>query len=664
MSQYQILGSPIRINKMWLKNRISFPPINECQSNENGAPTEAMCAYYAARAKGGAALVNVGSTTITPDSRNHGAQGQLSDSKYIPPYSHLVDAVHRYGAKISIELNHFGAEASIKSEKPNLSSSNVCARDARYIKSMDLDELHEIQRQYVQSVIWAKQAGFDAVTFHAAHGNIMPQFFSTLYNKRTDWYGGFLENRIRFAREIVEMAREAVGPNFPLIMRISGDEYIEGGRTLEETVEICKAMEKAGIDCFDVSGGLQATYLYSIMPGNLPGMHGFMMPSAQAIKAAVSVPVIGAGGIRTAAHAEQLLKDGYADMISFGRAFLADADFGNKVFEGREEEIRPCLSCLHCFARTGKDQFLTCAVNPECGREQVLGKLEKAEEEKRILVVGGGPAGLEAARICAMRGYAVTLIEKQERLGGSVYAAGVPMFKGVMHDLIGWYERQLCALRVDIRLHTAYHPTMAKDYDVVFDAVGASYMRFIKGADGSRVITAIEALTDPVQVGEKVVVIGGGSTGCEVAEFFGACEYTFTTNRMKDFSMEMIIEKKHEEGKHNRDVTIVEMMPELCGEREKFSRKLLLKQLEINGVKTMLCTKVHQVREDGVVEVIDMKAGDLIELEADTVILAGGMKPESIEVPIGIKHIKIGDTVLPSTIANAVFTAHCAARDV
>lgn len=663
MSQFKLLEAPLRINKMWLKNRIAFPPINECQSNENGAPTEAMCAYYAARAKGGAALVSVGSTTISASSRNHGAQGQLSDPKYIPPLSHLADSIHRYGAKASIELNHFGAEASINSGSPAVSSSNVSARDTRYIKALDVDEIKELQKQYVRAVVWAKQAGFDAVTFHAAHGNIMPQFFSTLYNKRTDWYGGSFDNRIRFAREIVEMARKAVGPNYPLIMRISGDEYIEGGRTLEETVEICRAMENAGIDCFDVSGGLQATYMYSIMPGNLPGMEGFMMPSAKAIKEAVSVPVIGAGGIRTPEHGEQLLRDGYADMISFGRSFLADPEFGNKALEGCVSDIRPCLSCLYCFARTGKDQFLACTVNAECGREAVLGSIEPARVKKNVLVVGGGPSGMEAARVCALRGHIVTLLEKQNRLGGSVYAAGIPAHKEPMHRLIRWYEKQLTDLGVTVHLGTAYDAELSKGYDVVFDAVGASYMRRIKGCDKSKVITAVQALTHPELVGEQIVVIGGGSTGCEVAEYFGAREYTFTTSRVKDFSMEMLLDKKRVEGEHNRDVTIVEMLPELCSDREKFSRKLLLKQLEINGVKTMLKTKVRQICDD-IVEVVDMNAGDLVELQADTVVLAGGLMPESIEVAPDVRHIKIGDTVAPGPIADAMFTAHCAARDI
>ena len=663
MSQFKNLESQIRINRMWVRNRISFPPINECQSDENGAPTDAMCAYYEARARGGAGLVTVGSTTISATSRNHGAQGQMSDSKYVPPYSHLVDRIHRYGAKASIELNHFGAEASVDSGVPNVSSSNVCARDARYIRALELDEIKEIQKQYVQAVVWAKKAGFDAVTFHAAHGNIMPQFFSTLYNKRTDWYGGSFENRIRFAKEIVEMARSAVGPAYPLIMRISGDEYIEGGRTLEETVEICIAMEKAGIDCFDVSGGLQATYMYSIMPHNLPGMKGFMMPSAKAVKEAVSVPVIGAGGIRTPEHAEQLLKEGYADMISLGRSMIADPEFVNKAFEGRMDEIRPCLSCLYCFARTSQDRFLACAVNAECGRESVFGQIPLARESKRILIVGGGPAGMEAARVSALRGHKVTLLEKNEKLGGSVFAAGIPEHKDEMHDLIRWYEKQLSDNKVEVKCNTAYDVAMSPEYDVVFSAAGASYMRVIDGCNQNHVITAVEALVNPERVGEHVVVIGGGNTGCEVAEYFGAREYTFTTNKMKDFSMEMIIEVTKTAGEHNRDVTVVEMMPQLCPEREGFSRRIMMKQLEINNVKIRTKTKVHKIT-DKAVQVVDMNAGDFIEIPADTVILAGGLKPENIEVAEGVKTMKLGDANAPSLIADAIFSAYCAAYDI
>ena len=298
---------------------------------------------------------------------------------------------------------------------------------------MSIEDIHIMQKQYVDAVVNAQSAGFDAVTFHAAHGNIMPQFFSELYNKRTDWYGGSFENRVRFAREIVEQARAAVGPKFPLIMRISGDEYIEGGRTIEETVEVCKVMEKAGIDAFDISGGITGTYLFSISPYNLPGLKGFMMPSAKAVKEAVSVPVIGAGGVRDPEYAEELLQNGFADLISLGRSFIADPDFGIKAMEDRSADIRPCLTCGNCLAEICKDRILTCTVNPEVGREDDFKEIQKAENSRKVLVVGGGASGLEAARVSALRGHKVTLIEKNSELGGSMAAAGIPPHKEKNH---------------------------------------------------------------------------------------------------------------------------------------------------------------------------------------------------------------------------------------
>lgn len=321
---------------------------------------------------------------------------------------------------------------------------------------MTIDDIHAMQEQYVQVVVNAKSAGFDAVTFHAAHGNIMPEFFSTLYNKRTNWYGGSLENRVRFAREIVEMARKAVGPAYPLIMRISGDEYIEGGRTLDETVEICRILEKAGIDCFDVSGGIQASYIFSIAPYNLPGLHGFMMPCAKAIKEAVNVPVIGVGGVRDPELAEKFLEEGYADMIALGRSFIADPDFGVKAMEGRSADIRPCLTCSNCFNEICCDRILTCTVNPETGREDDFKGIEEAKKKKKVLVVGGGAAGMESARVLALRGHKVTLLEKNNHIGGSVSAAGVPPLKEKITELVAWYEKALTDLGVEIKKNCPY----------------------------------------------------------------------------------------------------------------------------------------------------------------------------------------------------------------
>ncbi|MDO4544971.1 MAG: FAD-dependent oxidoreductase [Bacillota bacterium] len=662
---YDKLMQPIRIGKMRVKNRMVFPPMNTNYSNENGAPMELMMDYYARRARGGAGLVIVESTTIDATSRNHGAQSQLSNTASIPLWSKVVDKVHRYGAKVAIELTHFGADGTVSSGGLEPSPSNVTSRGAEFeVHEMTIEEIHAMQQMYVEAVVNAKKAGFDAITYHAAHGNIMPEFFSTLYNKRTDWYGGSFENRVRFAREIVEMTREAVGPDYPLMMRISGDEYIQGGRTLEETVEICKVMEKAGIDCFDVSGGIQATYLFTIAPYNLPGLHGFMMPSAKAIKEAVNVPVIGVGGIRDPELAEKYLEEGYADMIAIGRSFIADPDFGVKAMEGRSCDIRPCLTCGNCFMEICNDRILTCTVNPEAGREDDFKGVEEAKDKKKVLVIGGGASGLEAARISAMRGHAVTLLEKNDHLGGAMAAAGIPPHKEKIGQLVDWYEKTLKDLGVEVKKNCEYEKGMSKGFDVVFSAVGAEYLRVIPGSDKPSVIDAVDALKHPEKVGNRVVVIGGGATGCETAEFFGAQGQEIYLHRMKNFSGDLDMTVTENSGFQNKDVTIVEMMPEMGIGMDGFSRKILLETLEINGVKMMTDTKVWEI-EDKNVRVVDKKSGDIVDLPADTVILAGGLRSKEVIVETdGAQVYTIGDADAPGRIVQALFRAHCVAREI
>lgn len=658
------LFQPINIGKMKLKNRIVFPPMNTNYSNENGAPLELMMDYYARRAKGGAGLIVVESTTIDATSRNHGAQSQFSGTASIPKWSKLVDKVHRYGAKVAIELTHFGADGTVSSGGLEPSSSNVTCRGAEFeVHQMSISDIHAMQKQYVEAVVNAKKAGFDAITFHAAHGNIMPQFFSTLYNKRTDWYGGSFENRVRFAREIVEQTRAAVGASYPLIMRISGDEYIEGGRTIEETVEICKVMEKAGIDCFDISGGIQSTYLFTIAPYNLPGLHGFMMPSAKAIKEAVNVPVIGVGGVRDPEMAEQFLQDGYADMIALGRAMIADPDFCNKAKAGCSKDIRPCLTCGNCFVEICNDRILTCTVNPEAGREDDFKGIEEAKEKKKVLVAGGGASGLEAARVLALRGHSVTLIEKNAELGGAMAAAGIPPKKSKITELVQWYEKTLNDLGVEVRKNCAYSKEMSEGYDVVFSAVGSSYLRVIKGSDNENVITAVDALKNPEKVGERVVIIGGGATGCETAEYFGAQEEEIFINRMKNFSGDLDMTVTKNKRFKNKDVTIVEMMPEIGAGMDDFSRKILLETLKVNGVKIMVNTKVWNI-ENGVVRVVDKNRGDVVELPSDTVILAGGLESNSIETGDETDVYLTGDAEQPGRIINALFRSYCIARNI
>lgn len=661
----KMLSQPIQIGRMRLKNRMVFPPMNTNYSNENGAPMEMMMDYYARRAKGGAGLIVVESTTIDPTSRNHGAQSQFSNTGYIPLWSKLVDKVHRHGAKVAIELTHFGSDGTVSSGGLEPSASNVTSRGPEFeVHQMSIDEIHVMQKMYVDAVVNAKSAGFDAITFHAAHGNIMPEFFSTLYNKRTDWYGGSLENRIRFAREIVEQARLAVGPGFPLMMRISGDEYIEGGRRIDETVEICKVLEAAGIDAFDVSGGIQASYIFSIAPYNLPGMNGFMMPSAKAVKEAVGVPVVGAGGVRDPEFAEELLQNGYADLISVGRSFIADPDFGVKALQNRSSDIRPCITCGNCFTEICNDRILTCTVNPEAGREDDFTGVEEAKVKKKVLVVGGGASGLEAARVLALRGHAVTLVEKGSSIGGAMATAGIPPHKHMITKLVSWYEKQLSELGVTVKTNLPYTPDMAAEYDMVFSAVGADYRRVIPGSDKPFVLTAVEALNNPERVGDRVVIIGAGATGCETAEHFGAREYELKITHIKNFAGDLAYTVSRNESVKNKNVALVEFLPEIGVGIDSFPKKIMLETLTVNGVRTMSNAKVWSIEDDHV-RVVDKNSGDVVELPADTVILAAGLCSNRIDACVENSDVCLtGDACQPGRIINAVFQSYCIARDV
>lgn len=660
---YKHLNQSFWINKMELRNRMAFPPMNTNFCNEFGGVTDLMIDYYARRAKGGAALITVEATTVDLRSINHAAQPHLTNRAVIPGWSRLVDKVHRNGAKISIELNHWGADGSVNTGVPEVSSSDVTSRGPGYlIQPLSLKEIKELQEAHVRSVIYAKDAGFDAITFHAAHGNIMPQFFSTMFNKRTDWYGGSLQNRVRFAEEIIQMTRAAVGPDFPIIMRISADEYMSEGRKLEETIEICKILEQAGVDAFDVSGGIQATYLFSIAPYNFPGLEGFMIKNAKAIKAAVNVPVIGVGGIRTPEYAEKLLAEGYADMIAFGRSGIADPDFFKKSLADKAETIRPCISCNHCLKTMDSDKFLTCNVNPEAGREHDYWQIEPAREKKKVLVAGGGPGGMEAARVAALRGHQATLVEKTGKLGGSMYAAGLPPHKDSLLALIKWYENELRSLGVDVRLNTAFEDINPAGYDKVLLATGANYLRVIPGSDKNHVMTAIEALEHPEKVGQKVVIIGGGSSAVETAEYFGARAVDFSIEEMVDFSQELKCKTWTVAGEKNKDVTVVEMLPEVCSDMQDFARTVLMKKLDINGVKVMCKTKVSRI-DDSKVIVVDGVKNQILALEADTVILAGGLKPNRLAAD-QYNVTYIGDAVRPGKIALAVTDGYCAAMDI
>nr|WP_288555476.1 NAD(P)/FAD-dependent oxidoreductase [uncultured Mediterraneibacter sp.] len=656
------LASPLRIGRMVIKNRIVMPPMNTNFSNENGAVTPQMTEYFARRAKGGAGLIVVEAASIVPYAKNHGVQPMLYDEKFVPEYAKMVEKIHRYGAKASIEIVHYGSEATIPGRK--VSSSDVSGLAGVKVEPLTKEEIYEIEDQFAETAYLAKMAGFDAITLHGTHGYLIAQFLSPLYNKRTDEYGECLENRTRFLREIVEKCKQRLGEQYPIMVRLSIDEYIEGGRTIDETIEIAKEIEKMGVAALDLSCCVPSTYIFSIAPGTLPGMKGLQKENAKAIKAAINIPVIVAGGIKDPYMGEEFLEEGVADLIVFGRAQLADPDFANKALSGRVDEIRPCLSCLTCLYSLDDMHCLRCAVNAETGREYDLKVPAEKVENQKMVVIGAGPAGMEAARIAAKRGYQVTLIEKSEKIGGSLFPASVPPGKADMRGLVAWYSNELEKEKVEILLNTEYTEKLAGDLrpDVVINATGAEFSRMIPGSDNSNVITAIEALNHPENVGQNVVIIGGGNTGCETAEFLSDGAREIKINRAKDFSGELEYDVIDVNDKKPKNVTIVEFFPQAGDKLGGMHKPIMDIKLETAGVRVMTSTKVVQIYEDGRVDVEGVTDGKKETLKADTVILAGGMKP--VKGYTGTDSVCIGDSKAVGKIETAIYDGYFTAREI
>lgn len=659
--KFKFLDKPIRIGNMIVKNRLSFPPMNTNFANESGGPTKQMVNYYARRAKGGAGLVTVENVAIVNDSIKQVGHPKITEDRFIPMWARMTDKIHRYGAKVSVELAHNGAETTYGKR---VSSSDVSIGNFP-VHPLSKEEIWEIEDEFANAARRCQIAGFDAVTLHGCHSNLIAQFLSPVYNKRTDCYGGTIINRTRFVLEVVEKIRKAVGPGFPIIMRMSGDEYLRSGLKIEDTVEIAKLLEKGGIDAIDVSGGQSISYHFSIAPSTMPGMCGLMMPNAKKIKESISVPVIGAGGIRDPYHADNLIEEGYADIICFGRSFIADPDFGIKSFKGKIDDVRPCLSCQNCFNRLSSRTFMTCTVNAETGREDEYWDIKLAQISKNVLVIGGGAAGMEAARVSALRGHKVKLVEKNARLGGTLPAASIPPHKENISSLVEWYERELNKLGVEIQLNTTYNDDMLKGIDAVIFAGGASYVRRIPGSERSNVITAIDALTNPDQVGEKIVIIGGGASGCETAEYFGACEYELDYKYVNDFEGTFTVDKNMVKDLKNKDVTIIEMLHDVGTDMDVHNQPMIKLKLKENGVNVMTSTKVLEVKEHSVC-VINTKNCNVSEVEADTIILAGGLAPVQapVDIPDDIELYVVGDSQTPGKICAAVYQAYSMALEI
>jgi len=644
------LFEPGNIGTLSLKNRIVMAAISVGSLAEpDGRLSERLIDYYVARAKGGTGLIITGNARITreieqPERTLFGRNLMADNEIYIGRFEQLAEAVHDYGAKVAVQLlagvgrnappgmlKFVGAVGP--SPNPAFFDRTVTAR------ALAKEEVEHLISSFESAARLLWDAGIDGVEINHHGGYLLDEFTSPLWNRRTDEYGGDLEGRLRFSLRAIDAVKKGAGPNFPLIVKLSLTHRIPGGREIDEGLEIARRFEKAGVDALDIDSGCYDVRYWTNPPTTQP--MGCMADLAAMVKKEVSIPVIAVGKLGIPDLAEQALKEGKADFISMARPLLADPEWPQKVEAGRTEDICPCIGDHDgCHKRFSDRKFLSCTVNPACGREKEFA-ITPAERKKRILVVGGGPAGMEAARVATLRGHRVILWEKGSALGGNLIPAAVPNFKAEYRTLIEYLSGQIKKLRVEIKLNeeATAEKIEAMKPDVLFLATGSKpAIPEIAGIEGKNVVTAVDLLLGKRNTaGKSVVVIGGGIIGCETALFLA------------------------EKGGM---VNIVEELAGLMRNVYSINRAHVEKLLLDHDVKVFTCTRALEITEQGV-RVAD-KMGVYRTIEADTVVLAAGAKAEDSlwkilkgRVP---KVYPIGDCVLPRKAIDAIWEGFRIAR--
>jgi len=630
------LFEPINIGTMRVNNRIVMAPMSTGFATREGLVTRRLKAYYETRAKGGPGMVIVEACCIDYPRGTHG-QSRLTIDREITlqGLAELTKSIKKHGARAIIQLNHAGRVTKFKIPgfQPVAPSSIPIVSGAypkgEIPKELSLNEISEIISFFAKSARRAQDAGFDGIEIHAAHGYLLAQFLSPFCNKRTDQYGGNLENRARLLTEVLEAVRETVGKDFPLWYRINGHEYeTENGFTIEEATKVARKLNSL-VNAVHVSAFSNGTTL-----SHLPDEAGILLPLCEAIKKVVTVPVIGVGRL-TPDLAEKAIQEGKIDLAAFGRELLTDPELPNKTKMGELGEIRPCIACFHCNdVGILSGDATACSVNGFMGHEEEY-NIIPAKRNKKIVIIGGGPAGMEASRILAVRGHKVVLIEKENVLGGQVNLAMALLHK---RDRIGpflkYLENQILKLGIDLKLNTEADLNLIDRLSPAEIILAAGAIPAIPPIRGSQIgiLTVPEVLSGGKNTGARVIVIGGGSTGCETAEFLT------------------------EEGKN---VTVIDMLPEIAtniGFRDRSRLLARIKKLPITFLTSTRCT---QIEKNGLMVMTKQDSEKF--LQADTIVSAAGVKPNnSLFMPLRAKgydvHL-IGDCWQPGRIADATADA-------
>lgn len=535
---FENLFSPVKIGTVEIPNRIALMPMgvfSPRMMNPDGSYTKDGADYYIERAKGGTGLIITGLVPLPPGAGLPSIMNNLET--YTENMKYLADGVHKYGSKVFIMISALSGRSGHPGDPAPSATPNVW--DPRGVqREMTVEEIHQYVKWFAEGAKAAMDAGIDGVEIHAVHeGYLLDQFTIAAFNHRTDEYGGSLENRLRFPCEIVQAIKEKCGKDFPVSLRYSvvsktkafnrgavpGEEYKEFGRDYEESAKAAKMLQDAGYDMLDCDNGTYDAWYWPHPPVYMP--KALNLEDVAWLKKHVDIPVICAGRFDDPALADASIAEGKIDMMGMGRPLLADPDLGNKFKENRLDDVRPCISChFGCLSRIFQIDFkkmatkdISCALNPRCGMENHY-NITKAETPKKIAVVGGGIAGMEAARVCALRGHTVDLYEKADKLGGVFIAAAAFDFKDDDRRLIEWYRKQMKDTGVNVKLCTEFKPEDKAGYDEVFVATGARERKLdIEGFDSPNVRYAVDVLMNQNITDQNVVIVGAGLTGCELA---------------------------------------------------------------------------------------------------------------------------------------------------
>jgi len=636
MTKLKMLFDPIKVGQVELKNRIICLAMGAGMKIYDGEITPQLINFYAARVSGGASSVFVPLVAMYPGEDFNQMMPGAYEDKFIPGMMAMVKAIQAQGAKAGAQMFMMDDQYARRRGAPTevVGPSDIPKPRGPIPRPLTLEEIEHVINSYAESAKRARDAGFDMVEFHFGIGFLVAKFISPLTNNRTDQYGGSLEKRMKLALDIIAAVKRKVGNDYTLSIRFAADELIEGGHTIEDGKKIAELFEKAGVQLLNPQPGWTETSVPMVQM-SVPRGRWVYIP--ENIKKVTRAPVIATTRINDPILAEEILTNGKADLIGMARPLIADPELPNKAKEGRFDDIRTCIACCYCMDRPHSDMRnvlnnlpVLCAINAQAGREGIY-TIEATDEPKKVAVVGGGPAGMEAARVAALRGHRVTLYEKDKKLGGLLNISTIPPYKEELLNLMNYLSRQVEKNGVEIKLGEEFTlETLGRDKpDVVIVATGS--MPFVPHMDGlgnSNVVGFRDVLTGAVEVGDRVVIVGGGMAGCEVAEFLRA---------------------------KGKQVTILEMLRRVGNDIGVTDRFAIMMRLREADIIMRANTKVVRITEEGVEAIKDGAKGFF---EGDTVVLATGMMSNDklarqLEGKVRSLYI-IGDCVKPHRIEDAI----------